>query len=399
MTATRPVILFVDRDRNVLDGLRRLIRSMRLEWETLYVETPAEATALLAGQPFDALVADLNLPPVYGGHLLVYTRNHHPEVARLVLSAEADNESDLLLQSTQAAHQFLAKPCQAAQLVAAINRAVGLRRLLKRPELLKVIGGIPHLPSLPPLYTELVRALESERTSIDQIGAIIAKDVSMTGRVLQLVNSAFFGLPRRVTNPAEATQLLGTNVIKSLVLYVKLFFTAPDSPLPGLSLDEIWAHSSQASVLARAIVRAEKGSGRMAEEAMLGGMMHDIGKLLMLDIPAYMRPVQRRMAAGKTFPDAEYAEFSVSHAEIGGYLLALWGLPDTVVEAVAGHHRPARQAQATLSPLIAVHVANAFLEHPDAPALDRTAIDAAGLTSRIPAWIEACRHALHEVRR
>ncbi|HNW33319.1 MAG TPA: response regulator [Candidatus Ozemobacteraceae bacterium] len=399
MTLARPAILFVDRDRNVLDGLKRLIRSMHLDWVTYYAATPAEAVSLMADIPLDVVVADLNLPPIYGGTLLKYAQEHHPEIARMILSAEANNESELLLQSTQAAHQFIAKPCKAELLETAISRALQLRKLLKNPELLRVIGGIPHLPSLPPLYTELVRELESETTSMEQIGGIIAKDVSMTGRVLQLVNSAFFGLPRKISSPSEAALFLGANVLKSLVLYVRLFFTAPDSPIPGLSLDEIWAHSSLAAVLAREIVRTQGGGQRMADDAMLAGMMHDIGKLLMLDVPGYMRPLLRRLNAGESFPEAEYAEFSVSHAEIGGYLLALWGFPDPVVEAVTCHHHPGMQIRKEFSPLTAVHVANAFLQNETEPPLERSYITALGLESRTQAWLDACRQMLREVRR
>jgi len=398
MTLARPAILFVDRDQNVLDGLKRLIRSMHLDWTTYYAETPTEAVSLMADIPLDVIVADLNLPPVYGGTLLKYAQKQHPEIARMILSAEANNESELLLQSTQAAHQFIAKPCKAEILETAITRSLQLRKLLKSSELLRVIGGIPHLPSLPPLYAELVRKLESETTSMEEIGDIIAKDVSMTGRVLQLVNSAFFGLPRKVTSPREAVLFLGVNVLKSLVLYVRLFFTAPDSPIPGLSLDEIWAHSSLTAVLAREIVRIERGGQRMADDAMLAGMMHDIGKLLILDVPSYMRPLLRRLNSGESFPDAEYAEFSISHAEIGGYLLALWGFPDPLVEAVTCHHRPEMQVRKEFSPLTAVYAANAFLENEAEPPLESGYINDLGLESRIPAWMDACRHLLREVR-
>lgn len=398
MASEKPSVLFVDRDQNILDGLRRLIQSRRLDWHVYCATTPQEALELIVTFSIDVIIADLCLPPIYGGTLLKFVQKAHPEIVRMVLSAEADSESELLLQSTQAAHQFLAKPCKGELLETAVTRAFKLRSLLRNPVLLKIIGGIPNLPSLPPLYNELVRELESDVSSLDRIGDIISKDVSMTGRLLQLVNSAFFGLPRKIFSPKEAAALLGTNIIKSLVLYVKLFFAAPESPIPGLSLDDIWAHSSSAAVVAREIVRAESGTQRMMEDAMLAGMMHDFGKLLVMDVETYMRPLLSRLRAGEEFLAAEYAEYSTSHAEIGGYLLGLWGFPDSVVEAVACHHRPSQLQQKEFSPLTAVHAANAILNNISNPSFDMDHLAAVGKKSRISSWTEVCRHHLNEVR-
>lgn len=356
-------VLFADPEPNMLDGHKRLLRSQRPKWKGLYATSGTAALELLAAYNPVFLVTELGLKTLDGTELLSHAQKFFPETVRIVLSSESDPEAESILRATQSAHQFLVKPCKPETLLAKIEQACLLRRLLRNPALAKIIGGIPHLPSLPPLYYELLGALDSENASLEDIGNIIARDVSMTTRVLHLVNSAFFGLPRRVATPQEAAILLGINIIKSLVLYVKLFFTAPDSPIPGLSLDEIWAHSTLTASLAREITREMGGDRRQLEEAMLGGMLHDVGKLLILDQASYLRATQRRMEEEKLpFWQAEYREHEASHAEIGAYLLGIWGLPDVTVLTVACHHRPLQIPPEGFSPVTAVHVANALLE-------------------------------------
>lgn len=398
MTLAKPSVLFADRDQKVLDGLEHLILDRRLDWITYYVKTPQEALESIVNYPPDVVIADLSLPLIYGEMLLKILQRAHPEIIRIVLSTEADSESDLFLQSTQSAQQFLIKPCNIEELKAAVTHALDLRHLLRQPRLVRIIGGIPNLPSLPPLYNDLVRELESDASSLDRIGDIISKDLSMTARLLHLVNSSFFGLPRKITSPKEAAALLGTNMLKSLVLYVKLFYAAPESPIPGLSLDDIWAHSSLTSALSREIVRAERGTQHMLEEAMLAGMMHDFGKLLIMDADSYIRPILRRFREGEEFTKAEYAEYATSHAEIGAYLLGLWGFPDAVVEAVACHHRPSQLHQSDFSLVTAVHVANAVLENAAQPAIDEEYLAGIGMASHVPDWIALCNRHIGKIR-
>jgi HD-like signal output (HDOD) protein len=356
-------ILFVDPDNRVLDGHRRLLKALRPSWTARFVGSGRAAMQALNESRVDILVTELNMPVENGVDLLKAVQKSQPEVIRIVLSSEPDSQAETVLRATQSAHRFLVKPCKGEVMLSHIEQAVELRKIIGSHELREIISGIPYLPSLPQLYHDLVAALESESVSVADIGDIIARDVSMTGRVLHLVNSAFFGLPRKISNPREAAVLLGVNVLKSLVLYVKLFFAAPDSGLPGLSLDELWAHSSKTARLGREIARDLGVNARGQEDAFLAGMLHDVGKLLLLDRPGYLRRISLVQAEEDNCPfyAAEYKEFSASHAELGGYLLGLWGLPDQVVEAVACHHRPSR-IPGELSPvLVSACVANSLL--------------------------------------
>lgn len=358
MTSYR--LLFADPDKNVHDGHKRMLRALRPAWTVCFASSAREAMKQIIIIRPNVLITELDLPLENGTDLVNGVQEVYPEIIRIVLSSETDSASESVLRATQSAHRFLAKPFKAELLVQHIEKAVNLRKLLKSSELLEIIGGIPYLPSLPHLYHELVRAVESPLVSMNEIGEIIAKDVSMTGRILHLVNSAFFGLPRKVLNPQTAVVLLGINVIKSLLFYVKIFFAAPDRIHEGLSLDELWRHSSLAARLSKEIAADLNGTDQVLEESFLAGMLHDVGKLLLVEHPKYYNNVMSLLMKddGKEFANAEYEAYGVSHAEIGAYLLGLWGLPDTVVEAVACHHCPTQLNIENSIVLLALYLAN-----------------------------------------
>ena len=356
-------LLFADPDKHVHSGHRRMIKALKPDWTMFFADTAREAMNIIALYRPDVIVSELDMTLEDGSDLLKAVQMAYPEIIRIVLSGEPDGESEVVLRATQSAHRFLAKPCQGEVLIGHIEKAGRLRKLLHSKDLLEIIGGIPYLPSLPNLYHELVRAIESPAVSLAEIGDIIAKDVSMTGRILHLVNSAFFGLPRKVSSPQTAVVMLGLNVIKSLVCYVKLFFAAPDIITPGLSLDRLWVHSSLTARLSKEIATSLGAPPNIQEDAFLAGMLHDVGKLLLLDHPRYYKKLLQTISdeSEQTFTAAEYKLFNTSHAEIGAYLLGLWGLPDPVVEAVACHHRPSL-LQFECSPvLMGTCIANALL--------------------------------------
>lgn len=393
-------LLFVDSDSMVLDGHRRLLKALRPKWQAFFASTGREAMRLLMQTRPDVLITELSMPTDNGTDLLKAVQKTLPEVIRIVLSSEPDAQAETILRATQSAHRFLVKPCKGEVLIAHIEQAAELRKILSSYELREIIGGIPYLPSLPLLYHELVAALESPVIAVADIGDIIARDVSMTGRVLHLVNSAFFGLPRQVSNPREAAVMLGINVLKSLVLYVKLFFAAPDSTIPGLSLDELWAHSSMTAKFSRDIAKDFGASARILEDAFLAGMLHDVGKLLLLDQPNYLLRVAsvQRIDKVTSFAEAEYKEFKVSHAELGGYLLGLWGLADPVVEAVACHHRPSLISGEISPVLLSTHLGNFLLrkEAGDECKFDEKLFARPEIIKMLPAWQAQAKRILNE---
>lgn len=386
MTAAR--ILFVDDEPLVLAGFRRVLAAAGVPWQADYARGPHEALVLLGRAAFDIVVADLDMPEIDGVTLLQRVREEQPRAARLVLSGESGPETEALLRATATVHQVVVKPCPATELLATLQRTLELRCLLASAELQRVVAGVTRLPSLPALYGELLAAIADPGVGLADIGDIVARDVSMSARLLHLANSPFFGLPRRLTDPRDAAVVLGVDLLRSLIIYVHLFAAAPADVAPGLSLDALWDHSLATAALAREIVAHEGGGRSRQEEATLAGLLHDLGRLVVAEVPGYLAAARREAEAGARGTAAEYAAHGTSHAEVGGYLLGLWGFADPVVAAVAGHHRPGTLAQTGFTALTAVHVANALL-----PALTAQAdeVDAAwlaglGLADRLPRW-------------
>ena len=221
------------------------------------------------------------MPGMDGCQLLERVKNLHPQVVRIVLSGNSDK--DLILNSAGLTHQFLSKPCDAEALKTTIARACAMRELLEDESLINVISKIESLPSLPSLYKEVVEEVNSPDGSLARVGEIISKDVGMSAKLLQLVNSAFFGLPTQVSSTVRAVNLLGLETIKTLILTIKIFSQFDRAGLPCYSISSLLDHSISTGMLARSIATQEDLKQNQIDEAFMAGLLHDIGKLILLD--------------------------------------------------------------------------------------------------------------------
>jgi HD-like signal output (HDOD) protein len=355
-------VLFVDDDSNVLQGLRRTLRGMRHEWEMRFVEEGREALRILSEGPYDVVVSDMRMPGMDGAELLEEVMRRHPHIVRIILSGHSDHE--LIMKSVRPAHQYLSKPCDAETLKSAVSRAFALRDLLTNESLKQAVSRIDALPSLPSLYQEIVAELKSSDSSLQKVGEIISKDVGMTAKILQLVNSAFFGLPRQVANPGQACALLGLDTIDALVLEVQIFSQFRGGCLSDADLDRIFNHCIATGIVAKSIANEEATESSVADDSFIAGLLHDVGKLVFAANLQESYQEALRLVEENEIPlyEAEKEVFGTTHAEVGAYLMGLWGLGDSIVEAIAFHHTPMKCPGVGLSPLLTVHVGNA-LEH------------------------------------
>ncbi|MGD0814454.1 MAG: response regulator [Verrucomicrobiota bacterium] len=388
-------ILFVDDEPLVLMGLQRMLRGMREEWEMEFVAGGAQALERMAQAPFDVVVTDMRMPGMNGAELLDEVMRRHPKTVRIVLSGHADK--DLILKCVSSTHQYLSKPCDAASIKTTVRRACGLENEEQNEKVKQLVAGMERLPSLPSLYVQIVEELNSPAATIEHIGEIISQDVAMTAQFLRLVNSAYFGLSRAVASPTEAAIYLGVDTIKSLVLSLHTFSKFEDVKGRGFKLDALLHHSLRTAGRARGIAQMEDASQKISNECFVGGMLHDIGELLLAaNYPReYQQVTQLIDEEGDSHCAAEKKIFGVNHASVGGYLLGLWGLPVTVVEAIALHHCPNRTGNPVFGALTAVHAANVFEnERAGCPGpnaendLDDSYLDRLGLTHRVAAWRE-----------
>ncbi|MGA2403271.1 MAG: response regulator [Syntrophobacteraceae bacterium] len=355
-------ILFVDDERKVLDGLQRMLRNMRSEWEMEFAGSGREALEILKGKAFDAVVTDMLMPRMNGRRLLERVRNMQPRAVRILVSAHSDKE--FILNSAGLIHQFLSKPCEGKALKTTITRACAMRELLEDESLINVISNIKSLPSPPSLYEEVVKEVNSSNGSLARIGEIISKDAAMSAKLLQLVNSSFFGLPAQVSSSMRAVNLLGMETIKALILTIKIFSRFHRAGLPCYSISTLLDHGISTGLLARSIATQEDLGQYKIDEAFMAGLLHDIGKLVLLDkMPEKCLEISDVFtSSGCQLREAEQKVLGTTHAQLGAYLMGIWGLPESLVEAIAFHHCPSKCPNNTFSTLTAIHLANA-LEH------------------------------------
>jgi len=228
----------------------------------------------------------------------------------------------------------------------------------------KFVEGMTSLPSLPSLYLQLTEELRASEVSIGRISRVISKDLAMTSKILQIVNSAYFGLSRQISSVERAILLIGLEMLRTFVLSVEVFSMFEPRKMAGLAVAGLWRHSMNTAGLARKIAVSSGLNRDLVEHISTAAFLHDIGKLLM----ANERPDHYRQASDLAVRmnvplfEAEMDVFGFNHAEAGGCLLNRWKLPDIVVHAVQWHHAPAESGERGLSPAAVLHATN-YLEH------------------------------------
>ena len=381
-------ILFVDDEKNLLDGVRRMLRSQRREWEMAFASSGQEALALFSEQPYDVIVTDMKMPGMNGAQLLAQIAEGYPRTIRIVLSGQT--EMEVALRCVFVSHQFLAKPCDADSLRDIIKRACQLEEFLHEINLRKLLGGVVELPVLPRVYQSLAAELAKDDVDVKAVGRLVEQDPGVAAKILQLVNSSFFGLRRELNNLTEATTYLGVNTIRDLVLSFELFKEHSNSQLPGFSTEREQRHSLVVGRIARRFFDEKI----LADQAFLAGMLHGVGRLVLANkvTERYREVLEAKQNGQIPTHVIEQQVMGVTHAQVGAYLLGLWGLPYPLIEAVGFHCAPsAYHSEPKFGLLTATHVANCLaLEQEGFPAhvsgLDEAYLKAAGVFEKLPEW-------------
>lgn len=371
-------ILFVDDEPNILQSLRRALRSHATDLQPAFANSGAEALQKLAEGGFDAIATDLHMPGMDGTALLTAVRERWPDLLRIITSGTCEEGKSF--ETVGIAHQFLTKPYETATLKDVVARAMRHRDLVLEPGLAAFISGIDRLPSLPDSHRRICDAMRDESRSLQDVGALVAQDIALTAKMLQLVNSAFFALPRRVTSPTEAAVRLGMSVLRGLVMSSGVFQGAAAA---GVEAGRLWHHSLEVGNRVRRASGVLRCARPVADAAFLAGMMHEVGSLIFLmNQPDLYRDCMERSAReARPIQQVEQERFGTTHAHVGAYLLGTWGLPDDVVDATAFHHRPAERPEPAIGALTLLHLAESIAAPGDAP--DARYLQSIGLLDRL----------------
>jgi HD-like signal output (HDOD) protein len=390
-------ILFVDDEPMILQGLQRMLRPLRDEWDMVFVDGGEKALAAMAESTFDVVVTDMRMPVMNGAQLLTEIRKRHPSTVRLILSGHADK--DLVSQCLGVAHQYISKPCDPEQLKTMIHNACLIGGDRVTDPIKDALGSIDRLPTMPAVFRNLEAALAEPNVSANRLGGIIEQDMGMTAKILKIVNSAFFGLRRSISSPSEAVTYLGIDTIKGLVLINSIFERAEPLGTRHLAMEDLWRHSLDTATAAKAIALAQGLSRAQAEEVFVAGVLEDLGILVLAsNFPqAYDRAIESLLAEKALLTTVEQQEFAVTHAEVGAYLLGLWGIPAPVLDIVSMHHTPHLITDPGISQVLAVYAADILVGELGGNPIfrtggfDLTTLDRLGLADRVEPWRTAVR--------
>jgi len=346
-------ILFVDDDINLINGLRRAFRRKSSVWNLHFCSSAKDALLEMERQEFDLIISDMRMPDMDGAELLSLVAARHPQTIRFILSGYSNEKA--VLKTIGPAHQYIAKPCQTTDIMQAIDRALDLKRILRSRVLKAIVSGTQNLPTPSETFTRLISCLDSDKSSASDVASIMQEDVALSTETLKLTNSAFFSLQEKVSNLKHAIAILGTATIKSILLHTEFYNNFSSDVHLNQQITRVGKVSFLTGFAAQSIADADHLEKENIENIFIAGVLSNIGILLLLKNKNYdyNKFFNNNHDNFLSLIECERKIFGASHAEIGAYLLGLWGFNTDVVEAVAFHHEPWHSNNTNLQPFLA----------------------------------------------
>lgn len=376
-----------------LAALEAFFASLGEAWDCVFSPDDASALTALAATRFDAVVANLVPSGIKDLELLKQIAIAHPQTLRLVLGDIADRQ--LIVNCLGVPHQFISRPWKPSELISVIERGLALDAWLANDNLRSFVPRLGKLPGLPATYFEVLKQAESPHSSVDTIADVIARDPTLTVRLLQMVNSAACGLAQRITSPTDAVSMLGLETVKSLVLCLQLFVQSAPRKAVGLSLDQLWRHSFSVAKLANRILLRCSSNECLIGNAYTAGLLHNIGRIVLATNLSwdYSQVVEAARKRKCSLQEVELDQLGVTSNQVGAYLLGVWGMPLPLLESTALYHAPASATSVEFSLLTIVHIANVLAQEENGPfdglplpTLDADYLGKLGLPKKTDAW-------------
>jgi putative nucleotidyltransferase with HDIG domain len=245
---------------------------------------------------------------------------------------------------------------------------------MNQPNVKEIITKIKSFPSMPATGAKMLRMLEDPETTVDEIEDVLRHDPGLTGNVLKLANSAYFGIPSKVASTRQAVLLLGLKKLIQLVI-ASCVNAVMDKPVPGYDLPpgNLWRHSIAVSIAAEALIKDKKNIE--AEDIFTPALLHDIGKLILGHfVKEEQEAIEKIAKTGVPYVVAENMVLGTDHAEVGAQILNQWSFPRDIVNAVRWHHDPDFPDNAG-APVDIVHLANVLCQTNDVGCEDETCCD------------------------
>ena len=377
-------VLVVSDDMPSVTWIRELFAGAQHPWQLSHAaDARAALTALARAPEIGVLLYDKRLQ--HAAELVTDVKSRFPHIVRLAFSANP--RAAQLALSCPPGLENVFEDCEPRELPLLVERVAALCNLVEADAVQRVVRRLDRLPPLAATYSGLCALVSRPNVELPELVGALEADPIMTLKVLQLVNSAFFGLGRRIESIEQAAKFLGFELLKGLILTAHVG-GAFDGTVEGFDAARFQRYSMHVARLAKHFA-APWGLER---EALTVGMLLDVGELVFaLQCPAEFATVSKRVAfTGEALNAVELEVLGVGHAEVGACLLANWGIPFSIVECVAFHHRPSAVVGNQLELLTAVHVADALagivLNREPEDSLDKAFLARSGMAAELPAW-------------
>jgi len=241
---------------------------------------------------------------------------------------------------------------------------------------------IDSMPSLSVTVAKILQITEDPASTANDLNQVITLDPVLTGKVLRLVNSAYYSLSNHVTSIVKAIVMLGINTIKNLAVSTAVLGTMGSikQQKKGLNMDGFWRHSLAVGVTAKLIAIRMNVDSRMRDEYFISGLLHDVGKIVLNQqfpdpyLDCICESDRRQVPSWKV----EQEQFGMDHAHVGALVAKKWKLSGPLAESIAYHHTPLDCGADARQVVYTVSVANAFC------VLNETGFSGSRYTEEIP---------------
>ncbi len=331
-----PNILFVETTGQKLTEIHSGKKGADHQWQSLYINTPEAALDIISQRRISLIVASFGADLEGCKQFFQRVREQASPTIQFILLLE--NINDQLTESVNYVHLCISDQCSSSDIISEIQRGLSIWKQIQNNEsLASLLLKLNKLPTPPALYFDLRDELDSSNCSTQTVANIISRDQAITVKLLKVVNSGFYGLPRSVVELNQAISLLGIDLVLGIVLSAYLFDSLP---LPGLNLDKLWKHNLTVSALAKHIASEQGGDREIINASGIAGLLHDLGSLILLaNLPTQYHSIIRDAAGDETvLIKLEYEQFGAAHPEIGALALRLCNISDDIIDAVASHH-------------------------------------------------------------
>lgn len=396
-------IFFVDDEQRVVDGLRRMLRAMRDEWEMSFFGSGPAALDGMADLSPDIVVSDMRMPGMNGAEFLEEVRRRHPGTVRLILSGQCDRAA--VLDAAGPAHQFLSKPCSAETLRNTIGHIFEVQDQLANAEIRTAVSRLQGLPIPENHLRKLADVFARPQASDAALIKIVHDDFALFSKCLQLVGCGFLGTQLDAIHPREIALAVGADTIRSIALEKSIFPTLPAGSILETAAGFFQRISRATAETARRIAAEENAEERIQHLAELGGYLARLGVAVLAAIDPAKYIQIWRLSIHQQIPkmDLEMRFYGVHRSDVGAYLLGLWGVPSQLVDIVRDGPWPRRTAECAFSPLTAVHAACHLVEEstsellcPNYP-LDLSYLEKVGVLSKLDRWRTIAHSVMEEL--